>query len=115
MRKPWLIRVVFLSLIALSAALTQTTSSSPVAKVRWYKGNLHTHTLNSDGDTSPEEVTRWYKDRGYNFLLLSDHNRLTDAASLNAMYASKEQFLLLQGEEVTSSCTGRATEFTSGS
>ncbi len=102
MRNPWLIRLVFLSLIALSA-LTQTVSPSPAAKVRWYKGNLHTHTLNSDGDSSPDEVTRWYRDRGYNFLLLSDHNRLTDAASLNAVYASKEQFLLLQGEEVTDS------------
>ena len=43
---------------------------------RWYKGNTHTHTLESDGDSTPEEVTRWYQERGYQFLVLSDHNVL---------------------------------------
>src|SRR5688572_23053990 len=41
---------------------------------RWWKGNLHTHTLWSDGDDYPEMVAAWYKDQGYNFLALSDHN-----------------------------------------
>lgn len=99
MRHPWFVRLAVLLLAALSVALTQTTPQA--APTRWYKGNLHTHTLNSDGDSSPAEVTAWYRDHGYNFLLLSDHNRLTDAAPLNAEYAVKDQFLLLQGEEVT--------------
>jgi hypothetical protein len=67
----------------------------------WYKGNLHTHTTNSDGDTSPEEVARWYKDNGYQFLVLSDHNKFTDTQPLNATLAEKEKFLLVPGEEVT--------------
>ena len=41
---------------------------------RWWKGNLHTHTLWSDGDDYPEMVAAWYKDQGYHFLALSDHN-----------------------------------------
>ena len=41
---------------------------------RWYKGNLHTHTVWSDGKAFPEEAVAWYKSRGYNFLGLSDHN-----------------------------------------
>jgi hypothetical protein len=28
------------------------------AQGRWYKGNTHTHTLNSDGDSTPDEVVR---------------------------------------------------------
>jgi len=40
----------------------------------WWKGNLHTHTLWSDGDDYPEAVTEWYKTNGYHFLALSDHN-----------------------------------------
>lgn len=44
---------------------------------RWWKGNLHTHTFWSDGDDFPEMVAQWYKDRGYHFLSLSDHNRLS--------------------------------------
>jgi len=41
---------------------------------RWWKGNLHTHTLWSDGDDYPEMVVEWYKQQGYHFLALSDHN-----------------------------------------
>src|SRR5258708_1237227 len=43
---------------------------------KWYRGNIHTHTLWSDGDDYPEMVALWYKDRGYDFLSFSDHNTL---------------------------------------
>ncbi|MBA4136215.1 MAG: hypothetical protein C0518_02730 [Opitutus sp.] len=45
---------------------------------RWWKGNLHTHTLWSDGDDYPEMVVEWYKSSGYHFLALSDHNVLLE-------------------------------------
>ncbi|MBL8190245.1 MAG: hypothetical protein JNK38_19670, partial [Acidobacteria bacterium] len=41
-------------------------------KLNWYKGNTHTHTVNSDGDSTPDEVVRWYREHKYNFLVLSD-------------------------------------------
>jgi len=68
---------------------------------RWYKGNTHAHTLESDGDSTPEEVTRWYREQGYQFLVLSDHNVLVDIAALSTRFAVPEQFLLVPGEEVT--------------
>ncbi len=40
----------------------------------WQKGNLHTHSLWSDGDDFPEMIIQWYKDHGYQFIALSDHN-----------------------------------------
>jgi hypothetical protein len=40
----------------------------------WYRGNLHTHTLWSDGDDYPEQVAGWYRDHGYQFLVLSEHD-----------------------------------------
>ena len=43
---------------------------------RWWKGNLHTHSLWSDGDDFPEPIIEWYKNHGYNFLAISDHNIL---------------------------------------
>jgi hypothetical protein len=46
------------------------------AKGRWYKGNLHTHSLWSDGDDFPERIVKWYRDHGYHFLGISDHNTL---------------------------------------
>jgi hypothetical protein len=72
-----------------------------VQPVRWYKGNTHTHTLNSDGDSSPDDVARWYREHGYQFLVLSDHNFLTSVEGLNAVMGADEQFLLIPGEEVT--------------
>lgn len=44
--------------------------------LRWYKGNLHTHTLWSDGDDFPDMIADWYRQQGYHFLALSDHNIL---------------------------------------
>lgn len=40
---------------------------------KWYKGNLHTHTTDSDGRLSPEEAIKLYKSLGYDFLSLTDH------------------------------------------
>ncbi len=66
----------------------------------WLKGNLHTHTTNSDGDESPEHVAEWYHDHGYDWLCLSDHNHLT---ILEGSDAEKARWpLLVRGEEVTS-------------
>ncbi|MBA4150575.1 MAG: hypothetical protein H0X66_20880 [Verrucomicrobia bacterium] len=44
----------------------------------WFKGNLHTHTLWSDGDDFPEMIIEWYKTNNYDFLTLSDHNTIAD-------------------------------------
>ena len=73
---------------------------------RFYKGNTHTHTTNSDGDSPPEYVARWYKDHGYDFLVLSDHNFLTDPATLSHLV--DPGFLLIPGEEVTSGFDGKS-------
>ena len=40
---------------------------------RWLKGNLHTHTTQSDGLYTPEQAMAWYQERGYDFLAISDH------------------------------------------
>ncbi|TWU01250.1 CehA/McbA family metallohydrolase domain-containing protein [Stieleria varia] len=45
---------------------------------RWWKGNLHTHSLWSDGDEFPEMIGDWYRTRGYHFLALTDHNVLSE-------------------------------------
>lgn len=50
------------------------TTSPP----RYWKGNLHTHTLWSDGDDFPEMVVDWYKRHGYHFLALTEHNVIAE-------------------------------------
>lgn len=76
--------------------------------LRWFKGNTHTHTLNSDGDSTPDDVVRWYRENGYQFVVLTDHNFLTKVDGLNALHGADEKFLVIKGEEVTSSFQAKA-------
>ena len=62
----------------------------------WYKGNLHSHTTNSDGAWTPDEAAENYKANGYAFLCLSDHNLYTD---YRYKYNS-DLFLILPGTEI---------------
>ncbi|APZ90890.1 PHP domain-containing protein [Fuerstiella marisgermanici] len=43
---------------------------------KWYRGNMHTHSLWSDGDDYPEMIATWYREKGYDFLVVTDHNVL---------------------------------------
>ncbi|HJN14474.1 MAG TPA: CehA/McbA family metallohydrolase [Armatimonadota bacterium] len=45
---------------------------------KWYRGNLHTHSTNSDGGTSPMDLGRFYAGEGYDFLAITDHGVVTD-------------------------------------
>jgi len=98
---------LFLLIAGASAAGSVATPQPPAPELRWYKGNTHTHTLNSDGDSAPDDVARWYREHGYQFLVLSDHNFLTDVSGLNALLGADEKFLLIRGEEVSDTFAGK--------
>jgi hypothetical protein len=97
--KKFLLPTLFLLVPIASIAQQPTASPGPTA--HWYKGNTHTHTLNSDGDSTPEEVVRWYREHRYHFLVLTDHNFLTSIDGLNALHGADDRFLVIKGEEVT--------------
>ncbi len=61
---------------AAGAAADEAVPADP--PLRWYKGNIHTHTLWSDGNDFPEMIAEWYRTHDYNFLALSDHNVLSE-------------------------------------
>lgn len=68
-----------IALLACIAAFSlQAQNNEAGGGKQWFKGNLHTHTLWSDGDDYPEMVAEWYKTNGYHFLALSDHNIFQD-------------------------------------
>ena len=75
-----------------------------MADTNWFKGNLHTHTTESDGDAPPPHVAEWYKTQGYDFLVISDHNHLT--VLQEAANHPDDWPLLIPGEEVTSRLFG---------
>ncbi len=62
---------------------------------QWYKGNLHTHTTESDGQASPQQMVDIYAENAYDFLALTDHRKLTDTSGLDA-----RGLLLIPGSEL---------------
>ena len=52
--------------------------SQHAEEARWWKGNLHTHSLWSDGTDFPEMIGAWYRDHGYNFLAITEHDMLQE-------------------------------------
>ncbi|HVR44548.1 MAG TPA: CehA/McbA family metallohydrolase [Thermoanaerobaculia bacterium] len=87
--------------LIVSSVVLAIPAAAEEPALRWYKGNTHTHTLNSDGDSTPDEVVRWYREHRYHFLVLTDHNFLTPVDGLNAVHGAEEKFLVIPGEEVT--------------
>jgi hypothetical protein len=105
MRMPTLCATTLLSALG---TLANAHEPAPADKPRdlpqipgWWKGNTHTHTWWSDGDSPPESVAAWYLERGYHFLVLSDHNRMQEGqvwypvdtdAKRQALARYREQF-----------------------
>lgn len=61
----------------------------------WCKGNLHTHTTNSDGKLSPEETVAKYKELGHDFISITDHRRYVYNKHLQS-----NDFIVIPGFEV---------------
>ena len=87
--------------LLIAALLALPVSIATAQPTRWFKGNTHTHTLNSDGDSPPDSAARWYRDHGYQFLFITDHEKQTDPAPLNARFGEAGKFMLIVGQEVT--------------
>ncbi len=64
---------------------------------RQYKGNLHSHTTNSDGHLTPDEAAALFRSHGYHFLCFSEHDTYTD---YRAQYDSTD-FIILPGLEAS--------------
>jgi hypothetical protein len=71
---------------------------------QWYRCNTHTHTsapAGSDANGTPEFVAQWYRSHGYQCVVITDHELLTDVAPLNKKFGGDGGFLVLQGQEIT--------------
>jgi hypothetical protein len=70
---------------------------------RFYRGNLHTHTLRSDGQLAPQDVCKFYHDVGYHFVALTDHfmERYSYPITESSIYQQPD-FITLTGAELHS-------------
>ena len=86
--------------LALGALLAAGAVEAGKPASAWLRGNTHTHTTDSDGDAPVQQVVNWYHDQGYNFLLITDHNRTSwpQKADLND---KRSDFVLIPANEIT--------------
>lgn len=80
----------------------------PQPPIRWLKGSTHVHARPSgDSSTSISEVIAWYQQRGYDFIVLTDHNLVSETAPENdslgqvAVAAPPHGLIVLAGIELT--------------
>lgn len=92
---------ILLAALLCSAAGARGQAQQAEPAFRWFKGNTHTHTMNSDGDSPAFEVALWYREQGYNFVFITDHEFITQVAPINELIGKAGSFLVFSGQEVT--------------
>lgn len=70
----------------------------------WYRGDLHIHTLHSDGKRTTDELVAEAKEKKLDYIISTEHN--TNSANQNWGKYNQEKLLIINGEEVTSTAFG---------
>jgi hypothetical protein len=70
-----------------------------ICGARWYRGDLHLHTVHSDGERDPDELAAAAQAGGLDFIVSTDHN--TNAANRVWPACRTGGLLVIPGEEVT--------------
>jgi hypothetical protein len=82
-----------------------TSAPAPGPEV-WLRGSTHVHARPSGDSTTPiPDVMRWYESRGYDWIALTDHNRISEVhgatAGHPAAHAPAKGLIVLAGIELT--------------
>ena len=62
---------------------------------KWYRGNTHSHSTESDGKLTMADRFAAYREEGYDFLVLTDHRKVNNVDAY-----STPDFLAISGSEV---------------
>lgn len=71
---------------------------APTSGARWYRGDLHCHTLHSDGSFTVDERLERAVARGLDFLAITDHNTVSHHRELDPW---RDRIVPIRGSEVT--------------
>jgi len=85
-KRSFFVGLLALLLIAVAISVSLPANTSKVSAetlkaagpLKWYRGNLHTHSHWSDGNDYLEMIALWYRDHQYDFLCFTDHNTLAN-------------------------------------
>jgi len=68
----------------------------------WYPGNLHCHSLHSDGGNSFVDLARINQQAGFRFMVSTEHNNITSAYHFPEAAQAAPGLLIIEGDEFTS-------------
>jgi hypothetical protein len=90
----------------LNAVSSRRRPSLPEQKVaghakRWWRGDLHMHTVHSDGDWTIPGLISSARNTGLDFIVITDHNTASHHAEIDRLGNSSNQPLVMRGEEIT--------------
>ena len=98
---------------AAAAAPPASPLAPPASKEVWLRGSTHVHAKPSGDSTTPiPQVIAWYEQRGYDFIVLTDHNRVSeidpDASTLGqvAVRNPPAGLIVIAGIELTHNPSG---------
>lgn len=98
---------------ATSDAAPGSAPAPAAAGETWLRGTTHVHARPSgDSATSIADVIRWYETRGYDFIALTDHNRVSEldpsisTRGQPAIRATGQGLIVLAGIELTHNPSG---------
>jgi predicted metal-dependent phosphoesterase TrpH len=80
------------------AAPSAATAVSPAGGPGWYRGDLHSHTVHSDGEITVSDRVRGAVERGQDFLAITDHNTVSHFREIDTWPAV---ITPIRGSEVT--------------
>ena len=75
----------------------------------WLRGSTHVHARPSGDSSEPiKDVLRWYQARGYDFIVLTDHNKVSEVAgdTTGQVAVATEPLIVLAGSELTHNPSG---------
>ena len=87
------------------AVQVRTTNFAPslpsVRGMKWFHGDLHMHTVHSDGDWTVDELATTASGMNLDFIVVTDHNTMSHHRDIESRMARARNPLLIRGEEVT--------------
>jgi predicted metal-dependent phosphoesterase TrpH len=92
---------------SISAADTTTVRPSVESRkdfprsARWWSGDLHMHTVHSDGEWTIAELISSARSAGLDFIVITDHNTSSHHSEIDRLGQGLQQPLVLRGEEIT--------------
>jgi hypothetical protein len=90
-----------------SSVIVETSNgsawSNPVGRqdLRWFRGDLHMHTIHSDGDWTIDELFSSARNLGLDFICITDHNTSSHHLEIDQLRKNFSSPFLLRGEEIT--------------